>query len=88
MSTTAIPMRSRSTLADRKGFLAAASALVAVASVGVTIAVTSGDDSPSGPAPAQPEAAAAYSDSAAVHAHPLESPYGDPTPAQRYHHFR
>jgi len=79
MSSTAIPMRSR-THADRKGLLAAASALVAVASVAVTLAVTSGDDPPTAPASA--------GNAAAVHAHPLESPDVDPSAAERYHHFR
>jgi hypothetical protein len=90
--STALSVRTRR-IPDRTGLLAGASALLAVGSVAITLAVTSGDDSPSGPASAgasaataQPEPAKAYAVDA--HSHPLESPQGGEAAAERFHHFR
>ena len=91
MSTT-VSLRSRSSLSSRRTqLLASASALVAAASVAVTLAVAGGDGGttaaqPSaGPGAAQPNPATQYRNEAAM-PQPVNPAGG--SAAERFHHFR
>jgi hypothetical protein len=90
MSTTlSLPRRP---VSHRTQLLASASALVAAASVAVTLAVTGGSgdaavSQPSGaPATAQPNAVTQYRNDAALGSNAQQD--GGPSAADRFHHFR
>jgi hypothetical protein len=89
MSTTlSLPSRS---VSRRTQILGSASALVAAASVAVTLAVASGGDSTAprptaAPATAQPNASTQYRNDVA--AEPGSRQAGGASAAERFHHFR
>ena len=91
MSTT-ISLPSRSSLSSRRTqLLASASALVAAASVAVTLAVAGGDGGTSvsqpsaAPATAQPNPATLYRNESAM---PQPASPAGASAAERFHHFR
>ena len=91
MSTTLNLSAAGSRTSRRMPVLAAASALVAAASIGVTLAVTnSGSDTASRPASAG--ATTAEPDRATLYRHGAEVPNGGAidgqSAAERFHHFR
>ena len=94
MSTT-VSLPSRSSLSSRRTqLLASASALVAAASVAVTLAVAGGDGGDGGtsvsqpsaaPATAQPNPATLYRNESAM---PQPASPAGASAAERFHHFR
>jgi hypothetical protein len=91
MSTT-LSIPSRRTPSRRTQVVAGASALVAAASVTVTLALSGGGGEPTvsqpsaAPATATPDRATLYRNEAALGNQPERS--GGPSAAERFHHFR